>query len=495
VFDSNNISYIVLGSAIGNETNVGTLSPNGNSGCPANPVSPVNPVSVSPVNPVSPTNSYLLQRCSDGVQFRGDISQTLPFNSTVFDSNNISYIVIGNATGSETNVGTLSSNGNLGCPANPVSVSVSVVSPTTYYNIQRCSDGVQFKTTTPLSTNNQRVTDGSGTTYIYIGTTTTDSTNNIGSVTNTGLTGCPSGGSVSPTTYYNISACNGSGTFQTTTNPGSSGQRVHDSNNLFYTYLGSTTTSPSNNIGGVTIDSGLTGCPSTVPCPQYTINRLNVPNNPSATFSYTDCNGQGQSITVNEATCISSQTLPVNIFGDGSVSSGCNISVSVSVVSPSCVCPTNHFITGLSSVQNGSIHSYSLGANNGSGFSGVWSLSGGGTISPQNASGCTIAWGNTAGNYTLSYTPSCGGVSCQTVTFVISLVNTGVTPVTPCTCRTYSLVGGSDPLNTWTVEYTDCNGNAATADGGASESFNICACQGTPVTVFGTCSITDIGIC
>lgn len=129
--------------------------------------------------------------------------------------------------------------------------------PTTFYDVVRCSDLKVYQTDTVLTVANQRVNSVVFGTHYWNGNTRTSAPAYIGDVSIlSGETLCPSVPSV---TYYNIKRCSDNKLLQTTTPLSATDQRVSHATGE-HVYLNTYTTVVTENIGPVVIMPGVTGC-------------------------------------------------------------------------------------------------------------------------------------------------------------------------------------------------------------------------------------------
>ena len=134
------------------------------------------------------------------------------------------------------------------------------IEPTTFYNIVSCVDGNVYQTTTVLTVANQRVSHPIHGLHRWNGTTQTTAPNFRGEVSIlVGETGCPA-----TTLYYNIVRCSDGTVKQTTTVRNIVNQSLAKAGDSYpaggYVWNGTTTTTPTENIGTVTILTGEFGC-------------------------------------------------------------------------------------------------------------------------------------------------------------------------------------------------------------------------------------------
>jgi len=256
------VNYIVTGITTSG-TSVGNVTTTGQTGCPSTPT----------------LNYYSLIRCSDGSTGWRTEQQTsaiaLSNNDRVQNGVGDDYRVSGTTT-SGTSVGTVTNTGQTGCPSAPTPF---------YYTLERCSDNTtgwrSEQTTAQISLNtNDRVTVGAQS-YIVTGTSTNGSS--VGSVTDTGQTGCP----IPEPVYYSLTSCadgsTNNRTQQETTQITLSNNDRVSVGSIFYTVNGTTTTGT--NVGNVTT-TGQTGCP--IPDPVY--------------YSLTRCSDSGTGFRSNQQT-------------------------------------------------------------------------------------------------------------------------------------------------------------------------------------------------
>ena len=168
------------------------------------------------------------------------------------------YREVYDGDGGYTQEGVLAQEDCIYCGGNFPNCEEPPIEPTTFYNIISCQDGKIYQTTTVLSVSNQRVTHPIHGVHRWNGTTQTTAPSFRGEVViNVGDTGCPTDG----TRYYNIMKCGDGTTKQTTTVLTISGQRVKKGVDYFF-WLGSTTFSPTDNIGSVDeVVTGAFNCP------------------------------------------------------------------------------------------------------------------------------------------------------------------------------------------------------------------------------------------
>jgi hypothetical protein len=129
---------------------------------------------------------------------------------------------------------------------------------TTYYEIQRCSDGAIFCTTTKIGVKNQRVRDSSNILYTYTGVTRKSASYSVISVSIIhGKLRCvdPIGDPV----YYVLNKCGGGPQAHTPTPLASANMRVFAGVHGIYVSAGTTTTNPTNDVGEVNAP-GSFGC-------------------------------------------------------------------------------------------------------------------------------------------------------------------------------------------------------------------------------------------
>lgn len=127
--------------------------------------------------------------------------------------------------------------------------------PTTFYNIVSCQDGSVYQTTTVLTVSNQRVSHPIHGLHRWNGTTQTTAPNFRGEVSIlVGETGCPA-----VTTYYNIVKCADGSIKQTPTVITINNQLVSHGTGE-HRWNGTTTTTPTDNIGTVVIMVGQFAC-------------------------------------------------------------------------------------------------------------------------------------------------------------------------------------------------------------------------------------------
>ena len=208
-----------------------------------------------------PTIYHSLQKCSDsslGYISGQDIETILlSINDRVLDSGSETYIVIGEAENG-TSVGDVTDSGLTGCEA-----------PIVYYFLlQKCEGNVigfisGQETTQITLANGDRVQDSSLVDYTVYGVSETGTT--VGTITDTGLTGCP----VAPPApiYYTLTKCSNSSTGfisgQTTSVIALSlTDRVTDPSGDAYTVTGESTSGLS--VGNV-VDTGFQNCPQPPP--------------------------------------------------------------------------------------------------------------------------------------------------------------------------------------------------------------------------------------
>lgn len=208
-----------------------------------------------------PTIYHSLQKCSDsslGYISGQDIETILlSINDRVLDSGSETYIVIGEAENG-TSVGDITDSGLTGCEA-----------PIVYYFLlQKCEGNVigfisGQETTQITLANGDRVQDSSLVDYTVYGRAETGTT--VGTITDTGLTGCP----VAPPApiYYTLTKCSNSSTGfisgQTTSVIALSlTDRVTDPSGDAYTVTGESTSGLS--VGNV-VYTGFQNCPQPPP--------------------------------------------------------------------------------------------------------------------------------------------------------------------------------------------------------------------------------------
>lgn len=176
---------------------------------------------------------YVMHKCSDGSSANSIAytANTFEINDRVTSGGNtyaIDGIINYNPGGTLLSI---TGTGLTGCPDVPTYE---------WYVLYKCNDGSSANSQSYAGNTfelNDRVTSG-GDTYIVDGIISYNPGGTLLSITDTGLTGCPS-----PTTYYELAECSpGTGYAFTTIVPGSVGRRyvLPYPTETFYTYTGST---------------------------------------------------------------------------------------------------------------------------------------------------------------------------------------------------------------------------------------------------------------
>lgn len=165
------------------------------------------------------------------------------------------YREVYDGDGGYTQEGVLAQEDCIYCGGNLPNCEEPPTEPTTFYNIVSCVDGNVYQTTTVLTVSNQRVSHPIHGLHRWNGTTQTTVSNFRGEVSIlVGETGCPS-----TILYYNLVRCFDGHIAQTTTVITRMNQRVAGIGGA-YIWSGTTTSTPTNMIGAVTLYPGAFGC-------------------------------------------------------------------------------------------------------------------------------------------------------------------------------------------------------------------------------------------